>query len=105
LTAEELTEHFNRKIASALRRDAGASGIVVKSMALDSALPSAGPISSPHPTSVAVAEVGATEDSGLCPKCGNKKYRRSRRRWYERWLKRPRMARCLKCAHRYPYPS
>jgi hypothetical protein len=104
LTAEELTEHFNRKIASAIRRDAGPA-VVVKSMALDAALPSPAPALSTGSTSVAVAEVGAVEGLATCPSCGNTKYRRSRRKWYERWLNRPRMARCLKCAHRYPYPD
>jgi hypothetical protein len=79
LTAEELTEHFNRKIASALRRDAAASGVIVKNMTLDSAPQSPGLGPRPKATAVGVAEVEAKNDYGLCPKCGNAKYRRSRR--------------------------
>ena len=116
LTAEELTEHFNRRIASALKREGAGPGVVVKSVAADSAPPSpgpattpktvaAGPSAAPKPSAVGVAEVEVTDDYGLCPKCGNSKYRRSRRRWYERLLDRPRMARCLKCTHRFPYPD
>ena len=52
---------------------------------------------------VAVAE-NEVDDYRLCPKCGSTLYRRSRRRWYERLMSRPRMARCLKCDHRFPYP-
>ena len=126
LTAEELTTHFNRKIAAAIRRDGGASGPFVKPMTLDS-VPKP-PVQDVRPapiasvavaapaiataTAVRVAEPvasvppsGATEDYSSCPFCGNMRYRRSRRRWFERMLKRPRMARCLKCTKRFPYPS
>ena len=40
----------------------------------------------------------------MCPRCGGTNFRRSRRRWWERLLKYPRMARCMKCDHRFPYP-
>ena len=131
LTAEELTTHFNRKIAAAIRRDGGTTGPFVKPMTLDSAPKP--PVQEVRPApiaSVAVAapapaaatatatafsvpapvvsgpQSGSKEDYGCCPFCGNMRYRRSRRRWYERvLLKRPRMARCLKCAKRFPYPS
>ena len=39
-----------------------------------------------------------------CPKCRSTIYRRSHRRWYERFLGRPKMARCLECHHRFHYP-
>jgi hypothetical protein len=104
LTAEQLTDHFNRRIAASLRRDAVASGGIGKTMTLNSAPQSPGLGARPNASTNSVAKAEATEDYGLCPKCGNTKYRRSRRRWYERLLKRPRMARCLKCAHRFPYP-
>jgi hypothetical protein len=116
LTAEELTEHFNRRIASALRREGAAAGVVVRSATADSALPPPAPTTVPKAvaaassttasaSAVGVAEVEVKDDYGLCPNCGGSKYRRSRRRWYERWLDRPRMARCLKCTHRFPYPD
>jgi hypothetical protein len=44
-------------------------------------------------------------DYGCCPKCGSTLYRRSHRTSFERLIGRPRMARCLKCGHRFPYPS
>jgi hypothetical protein len=116
LTAEELTEHFNRRIASSLRREGADSGVIVRHMTADSALPPPAPVTVPkavvaapniteYASAVGVAEIETKDDYGLCPKCGNSKYRRSRRRWYERLLDRPRMARCLKCTHRFPYPD
>ena len=49
---------------------------------------------------------GATEHhaDGCCPRCSGTLYRRSRRNFIERLLKRPRMARCLRCNHRFPMP-
>src|ERR1035437_3719231 len=84
LTAEELTEHFNRRIASSLKRDG--AGVIVKSVAADSAPPSpgpgatpkavaAGPSTPPKASAVGVAEVEMKDDYGLCPECGNSKYR------------------------------
>ncbi len=150
LSAEELTEHFNRSIAASLRRDAAMARIMPKASNLQ---PMAKPVAAataataPSPSAVGMAEpvvkparvvstsspsvVGVTEpvvkparivstsspsavgaaemepdvSYGSCPKCGNMKYRRSRRRWYERWLNRPKMARCLKCSYRYPHPD
>lgn len=104
LTAEQLTEHFNRRIASALKRE-GAAAVVIKNAA-SGALPEPPESNSAQTaTTVAVAEVELPEDVGLCPDCGHTKYRRSRRRWYERWMNGPKMARCLKCSCRYPYPE
>ena len=42
--------------------------------------------------------------SQACPNCGVRKYRRSRRRWYEHLVGRPPMARCRVCDHRFPNP-
>ncbi len=102
LTAEELTEHFNRKIAEAK----GQSYVAVKT---ESTANSQGEPQvheeRPHRASVSVAE--ATEeidDDRLCPNCGSSTYHRSHRRWYERLLRSPRMARCSKCYTRFPYP-
>jgi hypothetical protein len=91
MTAEQLTEEFNRKIAESKGQAYGAAERHRGNMASKS--------------SASVAEVvGEIDDYRLCPKCGSTVYRRSRRRWYEKMLKRPRMARCLKCEHRFPYP-
>jgi len=56
------------------------------------------------PPATPVQAVDEMEERGYCPKCGSITYRRSRRRWYERMIRRERMARCLKCRHRFPYP-
>ena len=104
LTAEQLTEHFNRRIASALKRE-GAAAVVVKNGSADSPAVGSAPSSLPRTTSVAVAEADPSAEMGLCPDCGYTKYRRSRRRWYERWMNGPKMARCVKCSCRYPYPD
>jgi len=39
-----------------------------------------------------------------CPYCGSTDFRRSHRRWYDRLMKRPKMARCQKCRRRFPRP-
>jgi len=56
----------------------------------------------PSPRWAPPAEV--VDDYHVCPQCGSSSYRRSRRRWWERMINRPRMARCMKCNHRFPYP-
>lgn len=38
----------------------------------------------------------------VCPRCGKSDYRRSRRRWWERLLRRPPMVRCRTCRTRFP---
>jgi len=104
LTAEELTESFNRKIAAAKRRDAEASKTSGGTPA-SSSEELRGNEASPRTISIGVADVtNEVEGYRLCPKCGSTLYRRSRRRWWERLIKRPRMARCRKCDHRFPYP-
>lgn len=40
----------------------------------------------------------------VCPRCGGGDFVPSRRRWYERCLIRPKMARCIECTHRFPAP-
>jgi hypothetical protein len=130
LTAEKLTEHFNRRIAASRRRDAALAGAgavavgagvvsvasaepaprrnIAQSRAAVSSVeaePAARPIGAQSRAAISVAEVEPTAEYAACPRCGNMKYRRSRRRWYERWLDRPKMARCLKCSHRYPHPD
>ncbi len=40
-----------------------------------------------------------------CPYCGSERIRRSRRRWFDHLLKRPKMARCRDCRRRFPSPQ
>ena len=40
----------------------------------------------------------------VCPECGSPHHRRSRRRFMERLLHRPPMARCVVCSSRFPLP-
>ncbi len=56
-------------------------------------------------TQVAVDWEESPNEYGCCPKCGSIQYRRSRRSAFEKMIGRPRMARCLKCFHRFPYPE
>jgi hypothetical protein len=105
LTAEELTDHFNRKIAQTLGQTTvpkkGQGGTV----ASNSSQTNPGPGDQPQPSAVGVITVpDEGDDYRLCPRCGGTVYRRSRRRWYERFLNRPKMARCLRCDNRFPYP-
>ena len=39
-----------------------------------------------------------------CPFCGAGDFRKSRRRWYDRLMRRPKMARCRSCRRRFPRP-
>ena len=39
-----------------------------------------------------------------CPYCSSTDFRRSRRRWYDRLIRRPAMARCRNCRRRFPRP-
>jgi len=52
-------------------------------------------------------DLGSREPGGVasCPRCGSRVYRRSRRRWLERLLRRPPMARCKTCRRRFPLPQ
>ena len=49
-----------------------------------------------------VREAREANGDASCPRCTSTLYRRSRRNFLERLLKRPRMARCLRCNHRFP---
>lgn len=40
-----------------------------------------------------------------CPRCGSLDFRRSRRRWYDRVLRRPKMVRCRNCRRRFSGPQ
>jgi hypothetical protein len=106
MTVEELQEDFNRKIAKALDKDRAGSETAEGNMPSNSPEESSRLGAQPSSTSIGVAEAPEEIDNfGFCPKCMSTLYRRTRRRWYEKWLlKRPKMARCLKCDHRFPYP-
>ncbi len=61
----------------------------------------------PHHIATGSADGSRSEgcfNSGVCPRCGSKNFRRSRRRWYEQVLRRSPMARCRACRARFPYP-
>jgi hypothetical protein len=107
LTVEQLQENFNRKIAESMNDESAGTETTEANMAAGSSEESDRFETQPGEASIGVAEVPPeveTEDYHLCPRCGGTNYRRSRRRWYERLMKRPRMARCMKCEHRFPYP-
>jgi len=105
MTVEELRERFNRKLAEALAKESAAPESSEGKMASGSSQKSPGQGTQARQSSVSVTkEVDECDDYRLCPQCGSTVYRRSRRRWYERLLNRRRMARCIKCGHRFPYP-
>ena len=105
MTMEELQESFNRKIAETTGKPSAASETPGGNRASDSSEESRGLGAEASALSIGVAEAtDVVEDDRLCPKCGGTIYRRSHRRWYERLVRRPKMARCLKCDHRFPYP-
>ena len=56
-------------------------------------------------TQVAAAWEESSSEYGCCPRCGSTQYRRSRRSAFEKMIGRPRMARCRRCFHRFPYPE
>ena len=134
MTREELQERFDRKIRESLGRMPRASEMSESKMAVESSNGPKGPEIRTVGTSVGVAEkpvvvaeklvvvadkpvVVAEKSVGVaekveppvavpcCPYCGGTHYRRSRRRWWERLMKRPRMARCRRCIRRFPYPD
>jgi DNA-directed RNA polymerase subunit RPC12/RpoP len=105
MTLEELRERYDRKLKEAARKASLASEKPGGKMASDSSEESRG--SGGQPSKSSVRAKGAGDDFveyRLCPKCGSTHYHRSRRRWYERLIRRRRMARCMKCNHRFPYP-
>jgi hypothetical protein len=105
LTTEELTENFNRHIARTLEKQAAVSEPAGGKMDLNSGEELRRHRTEPHAAAIGLAEADdGVEDYHLCTKCGSTLYHRSRRRWFERLLKRPKMARCMKCNHRFPYP-
>jgi hypothetical protein len=105
MTVEELQRSFKRKIAESLGKTDEASTGNGVDMPFHSPEESTGhgAHSIRSSTGVVVA-ADEDQDSRFCPRCGSTDYRRSRRRWYERLIKRGKMARCSKCNHRFPYP-
>jgi rubredoxin len=106
MTYEQLQEDYDRKVAEASRTSPAhpQTRAVHMTPAFARASIGSGTLSTPTPVSVADA-YDEVDDDGCCPDCGSTFYRRSRRRFFERLLKRPRMARCLRCNHRFPYPG
>lgn len=105
MTYEQLQEQYDRKVAEVSRRAPAESETSAPEIAPKVAQASIGQGTLETATSISVAEAGdAVDDDHCCPECGSTLYRRSRRRFFERLLKRPRMARCLRCNHRFPYP-
>lgn len=105
MTREELEEQFQRKIAQA-------SGETPATLKTPGGNMDSGPLqpSGEHRPEASTSSIGLAEAPDevdhyhLCPKCGSTIYRRSHRRWHERLLKRPKMARCMQCDQRFPYP-
>lgn len=105
MTREELQESFDRKIAATFRSESSPEEPCEVPAAFSMVEDTSGLETQRVDSAVGVAEAPEEEDEyHLCPKCGGTNYRRSRRRWYEKLMKRPRMARCMKCNHRFPYP-
>jgi hypothetical protein len=105
MTVEELRESFDRHIAKSLGKDSTDLRTAGRNMASDSPEKPDELGAQPIGSSIGVADAtDEVDDYRLCPKCGSTLYRRSRRRWYERLVRRPKMARCLKCDHRFHYP-
>ena len=105
MTVEELRVRFKEQLAEASRKASAASETPGEKMAGKSEGESLGLDSHPSRSSTRVSS--ATEESDdyhFCPRCGSSHYHRSRRRWYERLVRRRRMARCMKCNYRFPYP-
>ena len=105
MTDDELQRMPYQESMGALREPSTASETPGGNLASDSTGDSSGPGAYPNVSSNrAAVATGEVDDYHLCPMCGSTLYRRSRRRWYERLAKRPKMARCLKCDRRFPYP-
>jgi len=105
LTTEELTAHFNRKIAESKGQTYGAATAGGGMASGHASTVAEGPGNQPNRSGIALAEANEEiADYRLCPKCGSTAYHRSHRRWYEKLMNGPRMARCMKCDHRFPHP-
>jgi len=105
MTREELQVEFNRKIAKASRRTFAAPETPVTQV---SPIPEQAESEAKYQTkgtSAVFEEAPTGAASGrYCPYCGSWVFRRSKRRFLERLFGRPRMARCMDCYRRFPYP-
>ena len=104
MTREELEENFKHAIAASLQKtdEPATEKVVVLPSVIAESTAGHEVQAGGQPTAI----TGSTEekDDRICPRCRSTVYRRSRRRWYERLIKRQKMARCSKCHHRFPYP-
>lgn len=105
MTREQLQEQYDRRIAEVggtMPTDPVPADPEIDSPPAEEAVAAAPPESV---ASVSVAEpMEEVDEFDCCPRCGSPLFRRSRRTFFERFLKRPRMARCIRCAYRFPYP-
>ena len=101
---EELSQDYSRQLERASPRPLATNEISDGNPASDmnnkSGLPSAVPSLPPEGNVESPKRVG---NYYMCPTCGSTDCHRSRRRWWERLIKRPPMARCHRCNHRFPY--
>lgn len=105
LTVEELRERFNQEVAKTLKKPPTVADAPDKNMAIDPPEKPSVAVAPPVKRSHREAEsAGEPDDYRMCPRCGSANYHHSRRRWYEKLVRRRRMARCMKCNHRFPYP-
>jgi len=105
MTREELQEQYDRKIAEAgggMPTDPVSADPETASQPAEEAV---APAPAQNVISVSVEEpTEEVDEYDCCPRCGSALFRRSRRTFFERLLKRRRMARCIRCDHRFPYP-
>jgi hypothetical protein len=105
MTYEQLQGDYDRRIAEAARWVPPQPAAPAPGIALGFAQASIGRGAPETTTSIGVAEAeDVADDYACCPDCGSTFYRRSRRRFFERLMRRPPMARCLRCGHRFPHP-
>ncbi len=104
MTVDELREKFNQEIAKTLKKPPVVVEVSAGKMTQESQEKAAPVESSRKPGARHSEPDDEVDDYRLCPKCGSSNYHRSRRRWYEKLLKRRRMARCMRCNFRFPYP-
>jgi hypothetical protein len=105
MTAEELRERFNQEVAKTLKKPSTTAESAANNMTVEGPEKPAMPVPAPARSSRRKPESGGETDGyHICPICGSSNYHHSRRRWYERLVGRRRMARCMKCNHRFPYP-
>ncbi len=78
---------------------------VTASIAGGAAQDASGPLVADRETPHTHARRNDSDGLSGCPRCGSKRYRRSRRRWLERVMGRAPMARCKACGYRFALPQ